>query len=374
MALFHMQTNVKSIDGREMPLMTVIAESLKYISKRALTKLEEQIGKCINLKKIRWVLTVPALWSEEHKLFMRKAAVEAGIIDQSNSASLLLCLEPEGASIQCREDAEESLKTQMIKNTVVLVLDCGGGTVDITVHKLTSDPEEKFFCEEILPSSGGCEWGSKYVDKYFEEFLREFFNDELFEIYIKNAVARLEILKHFEMLKRKFNPGQDDRSRLQLSYLSEDLTPNKLGELVEKHNLKHPTDFHLKQRGTSCIDLPTNLMISFFQPLVENIKSKVDQLLEQAEAKVGYKAKFIFMVGGFSESPFLKGEIKRRFENESLTVLAPRRPQVSVIRGACMYGLNPRSITSRIAKKTYGINTLTTFDPERHPEEKKVIL
>jgi len=39
-----------------------------------------------------------------------------------------------------------------------------------------------------------------------------------------------------------------------------------------------------------------------------------------------------------------------------------------------MYGLNPRSITSRIAKKTYGINTLTTFDPERHPEEKKVII
>lgn len=368
-----MQSNVKSIDGREMPLMTVIAESLKYISKRALTKLEEQIGKCINLKKIRWVLTVPALWSEEHKLFMRKAAVAAGIIDQSNSASLLLCLEPEGASIQCREDAEESLKSQMVKNTVVLVLDCGGGTVDITVHKLTSDPEEKFYCEEILPSSGGCEWGSKYVDKYFEEFLKEFFGDELYEIYIKNAIARLEILKHFEMLKRKFNPGQDDRSRLQLSYLSEDLTPSKLGELVEKHNAKHSADLLLKQRGTSCIDLPINLMVSFFQPLVENIKSKVEQLLEQSENKTGYKAKFIFMVGGFSESPYLKAEIKKRFENESLTVLAPRRPQVSVIRGACMYGLNPRSITSRIAKKTYGINTLTTFDPERHPEEKKVI-
>lgn len=37
-----------------------------------------------------------------------------------------------------------------------------------------------------------------------------------------------------------------------------------------------------------------------------------------------------------------------------------------------MYGLNPRSISSRIAKKTYGINTLTTFDPDRHPEHKKV--
>lgn len=261
----------------------------------------------------------------------------------------------------------------MTKGTVILVLDCGGGTVDITVHKLTSDPTENFLCEEILPSSGGCEWGSKYVDSYFEEFLRDFFGQELFEVYIKNAIARLEILKHFEMLKRKFNPGQDDRSRLQLSYLSEDLSNTKLSELVERHNQKHPSEFHLKQRGTSCVDIPPALMISFFQPLFENIKSKVEQLLEQSESKVGYKAKFIFMVGGFSESPYLKGEVKKRFEDESVMVLAPRRPQVSVIRGACMYGLNPRSITSRIAKKTYGINTLTTFDPERHPEEKKVI-
>jgi len=46
-----------------------------------------------------WVLTVPALWSEEHKMFMRKAAVEAGIVESTNSSNLLLCLEPEGASI-----------------------------------------------------------------------------------------------------------------------------------------------------------------------------------------------------------------------------------------------------------------------------------
>lgn len=369
-----MQTMVKSIDGREMPLMTVIAESLKFIANRALAKLEEQIGKGVQLNKIRWVLTVPALWSEEHKLFMRKAAKEAGIIDYSNSPNLLLCLEPEGASIQCREDAEGTLKEKMTKDTVVLVLDCGGGTVDITVHKLKSNPEENFLCEEILPSSGGCEWGSKYVDKYFEEFLKEFFGNDLYNIYLKNAVARLEILKHFEMLKRKFNPGKDDRSRLQLSYLSEELSQSKLNELVEKHNKSNPQEIHIKQRGSSCVDLPPALMMSFFQPLFENIMSKVESLLDQSYKKVGYQAKFIFMVGGFSESPYLKSEIKTRFEKGELSILVPRRPQVSVIRGACMYGLNPRTITSRIAKKTYGINTLTTFDPERHPEEKKVII
>ena len=373
MSIYSYETNVKSVDGRELPLIKVISESLKFIANKAIEKLREQIGS-VKEECIRWVLTVPALWTEEHKLFMRKAALEAGIIKHVNSDSLLLCLEPEGASIQCREDAEEALRNQMTKNTVVLVLDCGGGTVDITVHKLTSEPNETFLSEEVLPSSGGCEWGSKYVDKYFEAFLETFFGKDLYEFYNKNALARLEVLKHFEMLKRKFQPGVDERSRLQLSYLSEYLTSSKLTELVNKHNKGSPKEMQLKQRGASCIDLPPALMISFFKPLFDKITNKVSQLLKEAKNKVGYNAKFIFLVGGFSESPFLKAEIKKKFENDEIKVLAPKRPQVSVIRGACMFGLNPRLITSRIAKKTYGINTLTTFDPERHPEEKKVII
>jgi len=53
--------------------MKVISESLRYIADKALEKLAEQVGKVVKAK-IRWVLTVPALWSEEHKFFMRRAA------------------------------------------------------------------------------------------------------------------------------------------------------------------------------------------------------------------------------------------------------------------------------------------------------------
>jgi molecular chaperone DnaK (HSP70) len=112
----------------------------------------------------------------------------------------------------------------MVKDSTVMVLDCGGGTVDITVHRLKCGPEEKFTCEELLPSSGGCEWGSKFVDFHFEGFLEELFGKDFYETYKRNAMARLDILKHFEMLKRKFNPGVDERSRLQLSYLGEELS------------------------------------------------------------------------------------------------------------------------------------------------------
>lgn len=86
-----MHTKAVSVDGREMPLMEIIKHTLLFISQQAMQKLKEQIGKLV-ASKIRWVLTVPALWSEEHKLFMRKAAVAAGIIESTSSSNLLLCL------------------------------------------------------------------------------------------------------------------------------------------------------------------------------------------------------------------------------------------------------------------------------------------
>jgi len=84
---------------------------------------------------------------------------------------------------------------------------------------------------------------------------------------MSNATSRLDILKHFEMLKRKFNPGVDERSRLQLSYMGEDLSGPKLKELVTKYNEGKPKDQQVVPRGASSIDLPPGLMKGFFQPL-----------------------------------------------------------------------------------------------------------
>ena len=166
-----------------------------------------------------------------------------------------------------------------------MVLDNGGGTNDISIQKLTCEPHENFLSEEVLPSSGGCEWGSKYVDQNFEIFLRNFLGEEIYKNYIQNAIPRLEILKHFEMLKRKFMPGEDERSRLQLSYLSEYLNNKKLVELVNKYNQNKSKDEQLKQKGNSCIDLPPKLMISFFKPLFDKITNKVGELLEETKKK-----------------------------------------------------------------------------------------
>jgi hypothetical protein len=66
MHLLRMDKNARSIDDRELDLMKVISESLRFISEKALDKLQEQVGK-IQKGRIRWVLTVPALWTEDQK-------------------------------------------------------------------------------------------------------------------------------------------------------------------------------------------------------------------------------------------------------------------------------------------------------------------
>jgi hypothetical protein len=44
-----MHTNAVSTDGREMPLLTVISETLKYIADKAIEKLTEQVFISLNI-------------------------------------------------------------------------------------------------------------------------------------------------------------------------------------------------------------------------------------------------------------------------------------------------------------------------------------
>lgn len=79
---------------------------------------------------VLWVLTVPAIWDDSAKLLMRQAAVAAGL--EMEDGQLMLALEPEAASLWCLASGGVSLE----KDDVYMVVDCGGGTVDITVHQV----------------------------------------------------------------------------------------------------------------------------------------------------------------------------------------------------------------------------------------------
>ena len=87
------------------------------------------------ISDVTWVVTIPAIYDDFAKRFVRVAAHKAGIISTVNSPNLQLCLEPEAACLTV------SLKNapHLARNgTKIMILDYGGGTVDITTHEVLS--------------------------------------------------------------------------------------------------------------------------------------------------------------------------------------------------------------------------------------------
>ena len=64
---------IEDVAGRPVPAMKVFSTSIKALKNHMFLKFTER-GFEIEPKDIRWVLTVPAIWSDAAKLFMRKSA------------------------------------------------------------------------------------------------------------------------------------------------------------------------------------------------------------------------------------------------------------------------------------------------------------
>lgn len=61
--------------GKSMAALVVFTESIKYLKQSLLDDAKKQQTD-IEMKDIKWILTVPAIWSDPAKAFMRTAAVE----------------------------------------------------------------------------------------------------------------------------------------------------------------------------------------------------------------------------------------------------------------------------------------------------------
>lgn len=62
-------TYVKAIDGKELPAVYVISEIFKNIKDHFLEMLSSKVS-----FEIQWVLSVPTIWNDRVRLFMKEAA------------------------------------------------------------------------------------------------------------------------------------------------------------------------------------------------------------------------------------------------------------------------------------------------------------
>ncbi|KAH3713377.1 heat shock 70 kDa protein 12A-like [Dreissena polymorpha] len=346
--------------GKMLPALTVFSLSIRYM-KEDMERMSEKQLCGIHPGDIHWVITVPAIWDDSAKNFMRLAAQKAGI----DSAKLTIALEPEAASIYCRHipveiDGNTGLEASFRVGKKFIVLDSGGGTIDITVHEVCFDGKLK----EIYKATGGA-WGGTMVDKEFLDFIAELTGKDLLQRFKKDHMEDyLDLLRDFEIKKRKTDSNSQGRVTIKLPLTFMDLVEDNKGQTI-KHIVKSSHYANMATLSGDKFRLDYNIFRSFFKKSVDNIVSHVKYLLfEQETAGVDT----ILMVGGFSESPLLTDTIQREFPR--MKVIVPKDAGLAVMKGAVIFGHCPTLIKERVSKYTYGIEAIDRFDRKVHPLNK----
>jgi hypothetical protein len=384
---------IKAENGQEVEAFLVITRCLEYLKNTIMKRLAcasslhtGDAGK-LPVSKIKWMLSIPAIWSNESKEFMRDAAFKAGLIETQQSRNLQLVLESESCSIECFRH-ETSLSAVSVPNFTYLVVDLGGGTGDFTVHKINQNNT----LEEVVASTGG-PWGSTYVDQAFVKLLQDIIGEEALRKFQNECTGEwIEMLRDFEIIKVKMSyenqlknyvvPVRQNFLRLAkvgnngqpLSVLvskyvatQQELKKKQIQpDVREKAKEPSPTT---KEQVREKPDLPENpwisvdvglspkfklsfeLMESLFAVPLDAIVKHVKNILQENKAIT-----HVFLCGGFSSSNIVQTHLRRALSAQ-IQIVVPPNTDSCVLSGSLAYAFNNKVIASRICKYTYGIET-----------------
>ena len=283
-------------------------------------------------------------------------------------------LEPEAAAMFCQQeilDAPQTVDDELTSH--YLVVDCGGGTVDIAAHKLTRTSDGQVSIHEIHQAHGGAH-GGFVVNDEFEKMLEELFQltkEGIYEIKRKFARSWIKLLhKEFEHSKCRTDSNSPTAITItlhgkMLAYV-EEKTGKKITQLVAEYS-SYNLEWDDEDDG---LVLPFSTVNSLFAPVISQIIMAIKQVLRKPECHCVEK---ILLVGGFAESNVLFEEVKKEF-SPAITVKKSSAPSLSVLKGAIIYGRNQNMIKSRKMCQSIGVETWDDFDPFIHDEKRKVTL
>ena len=74
------QVEIEDINGKRMPAITIFSMAINYMRQHLMDALKMQ-GSVIKEPDVMFVITVPAIWNDASKQFMREAAIKVSYSD-----------------------------------------------------------------------------------------------------------------------------------------------------------------------------------------------------------------------------------------------------------------------------------------------------
>ncbi|MCX6585813.1 MAG: Hsp70 family protein [Acidobacteria bacterium] len=341
---------------RTIDVVRLISDYLTQIKSAALADIRKEKIQAFPEKDIFWCLTVPANWTDLDKQWMRVAAQRAGLITaaEDDQERLLFALEPEAAAVYVIDRENLNLND----GDRFMILDCGGGTVDITVHEKTGSQLK------ALPGVAAGMYGSTRINAALIAFLVEQISEEIFEEWrTSDPRGYTDVLLHkIEHGKCAWflNAARDFFLEL----------PFKLRDLLRTRDPERVRRLGLQDGDPLCI--PSRQLKHLITPVIRGLLSTVEESFKSIPTRPnGSKVDYIFMVGGFSEGTYLRDEVQGLFGQMARRIVAPGVPSEAVLLGAVSFAVDPSVIRSRRSRLTYGKGVSRTFIEGLHDPKKK---
>ena len=288
--------------------------------------------------------------------------------DETNSCKLTLALEPESAAIYSQKDTMKEIESDPSAAAISLpskymVIDIGGGTVDITAH---IEVDGSIVVENIPTGNA---WGGTQVNEAFSKLLQGFVGDPGYERYLstgrkskQNAIVNQILYKEFEDQKILFGQCKTDEIAITLSnflpFYKKEAEANE--KTIEGISYEDDTLYLEKELVES----------QLFGPALDGIIKCTLEAIKDKE----YKVDTFYLVGGFGGCKYVHQKVEeaiKKFYNSTAHVIVPVSPQLAVAQGAVMWRKNPGKVKARRSDATYGIGITLLFDSQKHDQHYK---
>ncbi|KAK5120261.1 hypothetical protein LTR85_006467 [Meristemomyces frigidus] len=296
-------------------------------------------------------LTVPAVWSDQARHATKAAAKAAGFGSRAGD-TISVISEPEAAAITVlKKYAQVGSINALQIGQVVLICDCGGGTVDITTYTIVETTPRLEFEEIVVGDGKAC--GSTFVDRNLHALMRERFGQAFDDVEPRRKGPGSRFMNQWESVKRSF--GQSG------SYLTKEIGPL---------NMRGVFTSEWYDDEDCLVKLTYEDVEGLFQPVVADIIGLVsDQSLELQ--KQWRALDRVLLVGGFGDSEYLHKKLSEWCEQNGISQAeCPENPQAAIVRGAALRGLEGIAPNRRRCRRHYGVKISLPFREGIDPPSK----
>jgi len=235
-----------------------------------------------------------------------------------------------------------------------------GGTVDVSVHEKNLDGT----LQELHRASGG-PWGGTCVDDAYIAWLTKLFGEKAMEKLKREAMGEyIDLLREFENKKRNISTATAGQVTIRVSVAlkeyQEECEDETITAKIARLDLNKDV---MIQRDK--LRVSADIARGWFQEPIESTIRHISGILAEPEMA---EVNTILLVGGFGECQLMQEAVTKAAGRR--TVVIPVEAGLAVLKGAVRFGHQPRLISSRRVKYTYGYAVYRKFDESKHPAEK----